>query len=292
MAHQQGRAGPAYLLLAPALVVVAGLVVYPLLRIADISLRVGRTMNFARIGLLPHGFGNYARALSDPALQRAALVTAIYVGASVAAAFAIGLATALALNVAFPAQRWFRTVLLLPWAVPGVVASIVFRWMLDGSFGVVNAILRDVRISDADIPWFADGRTALAAIILPTVWKAYPLITLTLLAALQTVPGELYEAASVDGASTLARFRHVTWPGIRAASVLAVLLSALWVLRDIDIVFAATGGGPANATTTLALYVYQEAFQYLRVGTAAAVGTMMVVVALLASGLSLSVGTK
>jgi multiple sugar transport system permease protein len=275
-------------LLTPALLAVLVLVVYPLARIIDISTRIGRSMNFARIGLLPAGFGNYQRILDDPAFWNAVEVTAIYVSASVAVAFVVGLATALVLDLGFPARRLFRTLLLLPWAVPGVVASIVFRWMFDGSFGVVNALLRDSGISSADIPWFANGRTALAAIVVPTVWKAYPLITLTLLAALQTIPGELYEASAVDGASVLARFRNVTWPGISAAAILAVLVSALWIFRDIDIVFAATGGGPDRATETLALFVYNEAFLFFRIGTAAAVGVLMITAALIASGVSLA----
>ena len=292
-AHRaRGSRAFALALIAPALIVVAALVVYPLARVVDISTRVGRSMNVARLGLLPRGISNYASILSDPAFWNAVQVTAIYIAVSVAVAFAIGLATALVLDIAFPARRLFRTLLLLPWAVPGVVASVVFRWMFDGSFGVVNALLRETGLSSADIPWFADGRTALAAVIVPTVWKAYPLITLTLLAALQTVPAELYEASGVDGASHWGRFRHVTWPGISAAAILAVLVSGLWIFRDIDIVFAATGGGPARATETLAVFVYNEAFQYFRLGTACAVGVMMVTTALLGSGVSLSWAAK
>jgi multiple sugar transport system permease protein len=282
----------AYALLAPALLIVLAMVVYPLARVADISTRIGRTMNFARIGLLPIGAGNYARTLSDPAFWQAVEVTAIYIAASVAFAFAIGLGTALVLDLTFPARRLFRTLLPLPWAVPGVVASIVFRWMFDGSYGVVNAMLRHAGLFAADIPWFADARTALAAAIVPTVWKAYPLITLTLLAAMQTIPGELYEASAVDGASAVARFRHITWPGIGAAAILAMLVSALWIFRDIDIIYAATGGGPAGSTQTLAMYVYNEAFQYFRIGAAAAVGMLMIVAALIASGVSLAFAGK
>jgi multiple sugar transport system permease protein len=282
----------ALLLMAPALLAVLVLVLYPLARVVEISLRIGRSMNFARISLLPLGLGNYRLVFADPGFWQDCGTTALYVGGSTLLAFAIGLATALLLDMRFPARRLFRTLLLLPWAVPGVVASIVFRWMFDGSFGVVNAILRDLHATRADIPWLAEGSTALAAVMVPTVWKAYPLITLTLLAALQTIPGELYEAADVDGASALARFRHVTWPGIVAAAILSVLVSALWIFRDIDIVFAATGGGPARATETLALYVYTQAFQYFHMGQAAAVGVVMVGTALLGAAFAVAVAGK
>ena len=279
-------------LLAPAAVAVLALVIYPLLRVLEISTRLGRTMNFARISSLPAGVGNYVRVLDDPAFWHAVGVTLVYVAGSVAFAFAIGLATALVLDLQFPARRLFRTLLLLPWAVPGVVASVVFLWMFDGTFGVVNALLRGIGLYRGDIAWFADGRTALLAVIVPTVWKAYPLITLTLLAAMQTIPGELYEASAVDGAGMGARFANITWPGISAAAILSMLASALWIFRDIDIVFAATGGGPARATETLALYVYNEAFGFFRIGTAAAVGVLMVAAALLGSGASLAVAGR
>ncbi len=278
----------AYAMVLPALAAVMLLMLYPLLKVIDLSLRIGRSMNFARIGLLPLGFGNYRRVLGDPAFQQAAVTTAIYIAASVAAALLIGLLTALLLDLRFPARRLFRTLLLVPWAVPGVVSSIVFRWMFDSSYGIINALLRRVGLLQSDLPWLVDSRTALAAVIVPTVWKAYPLITLTLLAALQTIPGELYEAAGVDGAGRLRRFRHVTWPGIAAPIVLSALVSGLWIFRDIDIVFTATGGGPAGTTQTLALYVYTEAFQFFRIGTAAAAGVLMVTVALLAAGFSTS----
>lgn len=276
-----------YALLLPALAAVLALVLYPLGQVVELSLRVGRSMNVARIGQLPLGGGNWQRVLADPGFARAAWNTAVYVGTSTTAAFLLGLLTALLLNARFPARRLFRTLLLLPWAVPGVVASVVFRWMFDGSYGVVNAVLRRTGLLESDLAWLADSRTAMVAVVVPTAWKAYPLVTLTLLAALQTIPGELYEAADVDGAGRLAQFRHITWPGIAAAAALSTLVSALWIFRDLDIVFAATGGGPARATETLALYVYQEAFQYFRIGSAAAAGLLMVGAALVASGAAL-----
>jgi multiple sugar transport system permease protein len=158
--------------------------------------------------------------------------------------------------------------------------------MFDGSFGVVNAMLRNIGLLSGDMPWAVDARTALVVVILPTVWKAYPLITLTVLAALQTIPRELYEAAEVDGTNAWQRFRFVTWPGIAFAALLASLYSALWIFRDVDVVFASTGGGPAGATLTLSLYVYDQAFQFFRMGTAAAAGLFMIAAAVIASGIT------
>lgn len=276
---QRGRI-LSYALLLPATAAVLCLIVYPLLRVVELSFREGRTMNFAKIGSLPLGLGNYEKVLADPAFWGSAWTSTVYVTLSVVLAFLVGLGTALLLDRDLPFRRVLRTAVLLPWAIPGVIVSIVFLWMLDGSFGVVNAMLRDLGLLETDHAWFADGSTALLAVVAPTVWKAYPLITLTLLAAMQSVPAELYEAAEIDGAGAFGRFAFVTWPGIRAAALLATMISALWIFRDVDIVFATTGGGPVRATETLAIYVYHEAFNYFRMGTAAAVGTVMIAVAL------------
>ncbi|MBW9076365.1 sugar ABC transporter permease [Rhizobium pusense] len=278
----------AYGLLAPAIASVMFLIVYPLTRVVELSFREGRSMNFTKISELPLGFGNYIVVLTDPGFWSSIQATVFYVTGSVVFAFLIGLSTALLLNVNFPGRRYFRTLILLPWAVPGVVVSIIFLWMLDGSYGVVNSILRSLGLIDQDIAWFVNADTAMWAVIVPTVWKAYPLITLTLLAALQSIPRELYEASDIDGASNYQRFVFITWPGIRATAVLSAMISALWIFRDIDIIFAATHGGPARATETLALYTYNEAFQYFRMGVGSAVGTLMVTVALVGSVISVT----
>jgi multiple sugar transport system permease protein len=264
------------------LLVVLFFVIYPLFMILQLGFREGKSLNFAKISQQPIGLANYANVLTDPALWNSVRVTFIYVGGSALVCLVIGLATALLLNEQFPLRRMFRTLVLLPWAVPGVIVSISFIWLFDASFGVVNSLLRHVGLITSDIAWFVDGRTALLAVMLPTIWKGYPFCTLTLLAAMQSIPESLYEAAEIDGAARFARFRYITWPGIRAAGLLALVLSALWMFRDFDIIFAATGGGPARATETLSLFVYAESFGFFRMGTACAVGTMMIVVAVLA----------
>lgn len=274
-----------FALLAPAAIAVLVLIVYPLYQVVDISLREGRTMNFSRIGTLPLGLGNYARVLSDPQFWQSVTTSALYVGGSVAVAFAIGLGTALLLNEKLPGNRIWRTMILVPWAVPGVIVSIVFLWMLDGSFGVVNAILRNLGFPIGSHPWFVDRNSALVSVMMPTIWKAYPLITLTLLAALQSIPRELYEAANVDGANRLQKFVYITWPGIRGAGLLVALISALGIFRDVDIIYATTGGGPSRATETLAIYLYNEAFEFFRMGPATAVGVIMILVAALVASI-------
>jgi multiple sugar transport system permease protein len=277
----------AYGLLAPAVVLVGGFVLYPLYVVLETSLRVGRAPNIARLDRLPLGFGNFARALTDEVVWNAAGVTLVYVAAVIVPAFLIGLALALLLDRDFPGRRWLRTAMLMPWAVPGVVAAISFLWMFDASYGVVNAALRNLGLISTDIAWFVRADTALMAAILPTIWKCFPFFVLTLLAALQAVPDVLHEAAKVDGANAWQRFRFVTWPGIRGPAWLAIILQALWVMKDFDILFVTTGGGPSRATQTLSLLVYEEAFQFFRMGYAAAIGVLFLVLCAVFALLSL-----
>ncbi len=272
----------AYALLAPAVIAVAGLIAWPMYLIVSISFREGRSLNFLALRSRPLGLGNYRVVLGDPATWHSVLVSLVYTAGTLAPAFLIGLATALLLNQSFPLRRWLRSAMLLPWAVPGVMVSVVFLWMFDASFGVVNYLLRVTGIATSDIAWYSTESTALFAVIVPTIWKAYPFFTLTLLAAMQSIPGHLYEAAEVDGATAWQRFANVTWPGIRGPAVLALVLNGLWTFREFDIIYAATGGGPAKATETLGLRAYNEAFGYFYMGRAAVIGVLMLALALCA----------
>lgn len=277
----------AYGLLAPAFLLVGGFVLYPLYVVFETSLREGRTPNISRLDRLPLGFGNYVRALSDEVVWHSIGVTVTYVVGVIVPAFLIGLGLSLLLDRDFPGRRWVRTFMLMPWAVPGVVAAIAFLWMFDASYGVVNAVLRDIGLITTDIAWFTREDTALATAILPAIWKCFPFFVLTLLAALQAVPEALHEAAKVDGATGWQRFRYVTWPGIQGPAVLAIILQALWVMKDFDIIFVTTGGGPSRATQTLSLLVYEEAFQFFRIGYASAIGVIFLVLCAILASLSL-----
>ena len=270
----------AYALLAPAVLAVLALIAWPMYLIVSISFREGKSLNFLALSSRPLGFGNYAIVLADAATWHSVLVSFVYTFGTIVPAFLIGLSTALLLNRVFPFRRWLRSLMLLPWAAPGVMVSIVFLWLFDASFGVVNYALRSLGLISTDVAWYTSESTALFAVIVPTIWKAYPFFTLTLLAALQSIPGNLYEAADVDGASSWQRFVNITWPGIRGQAVLALVLNGLWAFREFDIIFAATGGGPAKATETLGIRAYNEAFGYFYMGRAAVVGVLMLVIAL------------
>jgi multiple sugar transport system permease protein len=269
----------AWLLLMPAFATVALLVAWPIYVVVQMSLRPGRALALDQLMSRPLGWGNFERVLSQSTTWSAFLHSAVYTVGTLIPAFLFGLLVALLFNRAFPARRWLRSLLLLPWAVPGVIVSITFLWMLDASYGVVNAILRDLGLISTDVAWFVNADTAMLAVILPTVWKSFPFFAITILAALQAIPAELYEAAEVDGARAWQQFRYVTWPSIKRPAMLAVLLNALWTFREFDIIYASTGGGPAGATETLGILVYREAFGSFRFGTAAALGVLMLLTA-------------
>jgi multiple sugar transport system permease protein len=272
----------AYAMLAPAVVAVFALIAYPMYLIVAISFREGKSLNFLALGSRPFGLGNYQSVLTDPATWHSVYVSFAYTFGTIVPAFLLGLATAVLLNRVFPLRRWLRSLILLPWAVPGVMVSIVFLWLFDASFGVVNYLLRTAGLISADVSWYTNESTALVAVIIPTIWKSYPFFTLTLLAAMQSIPANLYEAAAVDGAAAWERFLLITWPGIRGQATLALVLNGLWAFREFDIIYAATGGGPSKATETLGIRAYNEAFGYFYMGRAAVIGVLMLAIALVA----------
>lgn len=278
MARRDSRVALALLL--PALLCVLGLIGYPMYLIVSMSVREGLGINFMHPQSSPLGLKNYVDVLSDPMTWHSTFITIAYTAGSMIPAFVFGLALALLLNQRFAGRRVVRGLAMLPWAVPSVLTSIAFLWLFDASYGAVNYLLRLTGVIQHDIGWFSSAQTALLAVIMPTIWKSFPFFTLTLLAAMQSIPADLYEAARIDRANRWQRFRYVTWPGIRSPAVLSLVLNSLWAFREFDIIFVTTGGGPTGATETLGVRSYLDAFSYFKVGQAAVLGMLMLAIAL------------
>ncbi|CAH1655922.1 MULTISPECIES: sugar ABC transporter permease [unclassified Chelatococcus] len=270
--------GFALALLAPSSALIGALLLVPLVLLLIISFKSVKLGNIALILKADFTWGNYFRVLSDPATWHSLSISGTYIAGSSIIAFGLGLATALILNEKFPAQRLFRTLILLPWAVPGITATIAFLWILQPSFGVLNFLLRTLGLATQDINWFGDSRLALAAVIFPTVWKTYPFFTIMLLAALQTIPRELYEAASIDGANRRRQFQWITWPSIRRYAIVALVFNAMYVFREFDFIYASTKGGPQGATDTIAIRIYNLAFEAFDMAAASALGVLTFVI--------------
>ncbi|QMV00882.1 ABC transporter permease subunit [Devosia sp. D6-9] len=268
-------------LVAPAGLLMTGLLIYPIVQGILLSFFDTRILNYARGKFI--GLANYERLFVDPYFWNAVRVTFIYGAASMVCTYLLGLGFALLLNRNFPGRGLIRTLFILPWAIPEVVAVLIFVWMLDAQFGVINYALVSVGLIREPLAWLANRDLALPALVLVTSWQQFPLAMLILLAGLQTIPKEEYEAAMVDGANAWSRFIHVTMPGLRAVNVVLVLLLILNSFRRVTMIYAMTGGGPARATETLSILTYNTAFDYQRIGYAAAIGTALLVILLVFS---------
>ncbi|MCP1415733.1 multiple sugar transport system permease protein [Paenarthrobacter sp. A20] len=259
-----------YLLMLPAITLLAAVVIYPLLgALGDAFferslLREGRTFV---------GLDNILHAISAD-LWPLAVTTLTFAVPATVAPFLVGLVAALALNQKMRGRAAVRSVFLLPWVLPGVVVSFLWLWIFDANYGVLNGTLRTAGLIDTNIGWLDSGPGAMLAVIVARTWGTFPWMMVMLLAALQSFPGELGEAGRVDGANAWQRFRHITWPGLRPVASIVVLLEFIWNFQHFDTIYVLTGGGPANATTTFSLAVYETAFDGFDLGMAAAIGAL------------------
>ncbi|KAF2414002.1 ABC transporter permease [Microbacterium sp. B35-04] len=257
-------------LLLPGIVLLCAIVLYPLIR-SLISAFFDENLLYP--GMTFVGMQNIIGVLTTefgPLLTQTLIFT---VGATVAP-FVIGLALALVLNQTFRGQRFLRGAFLIPWLIPGVVVSFLWMWIFDANYGVLNGILLSIGAIDSPIAWLFQTDTARVALIVAKTWNTFPWIMVMLLAALQTVPAELHEAAAMDGAGTVRRFFTVTWPHIRGVAGLVVLLEFIWNFQHFDTIFVLTGGGPAGTTNTFATEVYDTAFKGYDLGHAGALGIL------------------
>jgi multiple sugar transport system permease protein len=274
--------GTALLLLAPAAAALAVFSLYPLVESFRLS---GRRLILAlpALGSPSVGLANFAELAADPVARRALATTFVFVAVSTAAELCLGLVIALAINERFPGRGALRACVLIPWAVPTVVASQMWRFLWNDQYGLINYALYGGHLAGYRA-WLATPAGALGALIVADVWKTSSFAALLILAGLQLIPPELYEAARIDGAGRWQRFRHVTLPLVKPALLLALLFRTVDAFRVFDLAFVMTQGGPADATTVLQLYGWRQMFAEGMVGYGAAVS---VVVFLLALGVSL-----
>jgi multiple sugar transport system permease protein len=265
-----------YLLVLPALLILAVVFLYPLayslwLSFFNLNLnRPGRGMPFV-------GFGNYEQVLTDPDFYHALWLTVYWSVGSVAGQVLLGLAAALALNETFPGRAIARAIILVPWAVPTVLVAIVFNTMFNTQ-GIINQLLLDAHIVNDYIPWLSSSRLSMPTIIIANVWKGFPFVAVMLLAGLQGIPGELYEAAKMDGATDIEQFRFITLPSLRPVMAVTVLLSIIFSLKSVDFQYIMTYGGPADSTKVVAFEAYYTAFGEFLFGKASAIATILTLI--------------
>lgn len=272
----QQRARFAYLLVLPAVVLITLLNLYPLVEALIVSFQ---RQNMVRAD--PEAFvglAHYAYALFEDERFWASLWrTVLWTVGSVVGGYLVGLSLALLLDGEMWGRTVFRALFLVPWVIPEVATAMLWKWLYVDEFGAINFVLARIGLIARPIQWLGDPALALPAVILVQVWKLYPIMFVVLLAALQNVPKELHQAAELDGAGPLQRFRYVTFPVIRPTSVVITLLAALWTFQNFEIVYLLTGGGPADATKILSTLVYEKAFWALEIGYATAIAMLMLV---------------
>jgi multiple sugar transport system permease protein len=260
-----------WLLVIPALVVLIGLVAYPFfyaIVIAFTSRIVGDPGEFV-------GLDNFRYLLKWPSFTRAVSNTVMLVIVSDALKLVIGLGLALLLNEQIRARGLFRSFILLPWAMPGFVAFLAWKLLLMPIGGGINLVLTETGLHTGIIDWLGQKSTAMPAVITATVWRGFPFWVISFLAALQTVPQELYEAAKIDGASAWERFKAVTFPSIRHVVLVVTLLSSIWTANSFENIWIMTQGGPSDATMVFPVLAY-FGMQSQRLGEAAAVSVAMI----------------
>ncbi|WP_418163339.1 carbohydrate ABC transporter permease [Pantoea vagans] len=264
----------AWVLLAPMLLVMLLLTAWPLLRTIWLSFTdaalIGSGETPAWIGL-----ENYLYALSDPDFRASIWRTLYFTLVSVTFEGVIGVLVALLLNQKFVGRNVLRVLVILPWALPTIVNAMMWRLNFNPDYGSINALLSQLGIIDGYRSWLGSPDAALNAVMFADIWKNYPLVTLLVLAALQSIPEDLFEAARLDGASAWRRFRAITFPAIVAPLSVALVLRTIDAFKIFDIIYVMTRGGPVDSTKTLSFFVYQESFSYLRAGSGAAYAILM-----------------
>jgi multiple sugar transport system permease protein len=250
---------------------------WPLARQMYMSLTNTRIINPNRGRFI--GLGNYQRLIEDPAFYVSLRATLVYTLLTVVIGVTLGLISALAIDRPFKGRAIVRAILLFGWAVPGVAASLIWLWMYNERSGIFNRITEFLGLGR--FSWLTSTDLALGSILAVTVWQVAPFVMLVVLAALQSVPHEVREAARIDGADGLSTFRAVTLPHIRPSVQLAALLVAVWSIRRFDIIYLLTGGGPLGTTSTLVVKIRQTAFEGHELGMASAYGAVGLALALM-----------
>jgi len=260
-----------YLLIAPTVAVLLALSIYPLIYAVKVSLQTESE------GGVRWTFRNFTRLFSDEFFLSALKHTLVYASIALTVEFLLGLALAVLLNRSIRGRSFFRAALLVPMMLPPVVVGVIWRLMLNPRFGAVNGTLKGFGFNTEALAWTGSPKLAFASVILVDIWQWTPFMFLILLAGLQAIPEEPYEAARIDGSTPWQTFRHVTLPLLKPAILIALLLRTMDLLRIFDQIFILTEGGPGGATEPISLYIYRTAFRFGDFGYAAAMSFVLLI---------------
>lgn len=261
-----------YLFVLPAVMVLGMLIAYPIAYTGLLSVTDNQG-NFV-------GLDNFVRIVGTRTTPIAFINTIWWVFGSIVFQVVLGVLTAVLLNQNFRGRAFVRSVALVPWVIPGIVAATTWAWMLHTEFGIINYMLTAPGITAEPIGWLTNGNTVMPVMIAINVWKMFPFVAIMVLAGLQAIPQELYEAARIDGANFLEEFWHITLPQVRSVILAVTLLLIIWALNHITIIYAITKGGPGNKTLITPIQIFRTAFESVQFNQAAALSVMFFAVAI------------
>ena len=264
-------------LIAPTVLVFCAVILYPLISAIYLSLFSIYTPTLAGEWVAAD---NYTALLANGDFWNAVLNTLIWTVGTLVLQLIFGVAMALLLNQSIVFQSLARSLVLFPYFLSTVVAVLVWRWLFNDLYGILNHVLLIAGLIGAPVNWLGQMPNAMISIILVGAWKYFPFVVIVVLARLQSIPEQLYEAATIDGAGPFQRFADITLPQLRDVLVVVVLLRAIWDFKEFDLIYLMTGGGPVRATQTVSLLVYEEAFRLNRMGMASTYAVAMMLVLL------------
>lgn len=268
---------PQYLFIVPATLFVLLFMLYPIVYNIVVSFQDLTLMNL-RTGGEFVGLQNYVEILQTEKFRIALKNTVIYTAACIFFQVVLGYLLAVFLNQDFPFRNFFRSIMLLAWMTPLVITGTLFKWLFDVDYGVINYLLTMLHVIEEPINWLGQQHTALAAVVITNVWVGIPFNMILILAAMQALPNDVYEAAKVDGASKFQTFSKITLPLLKPALLIILVLGIIYTFKVFDIILIMTGGGPVNATQVLPFYGYELAFVNFDFGSSGAVATIILLI--------------
>jgi multiple sugar transport system permease protein len=273
-----------YLFVLPAVLYILVTMVYPIfynlrMSVQDVTISTFLSDNARWVGL-----DNYRALLDDPAFWNALRLSFLFTFFSLVGQLTIGFGLAVFFNNRFPGNGVLRALLLVGWMLPTVISGGIFRFILDGDFGVLNYALQELNLLDRPQYWLVDPDTALAGTIIANIWVGIPFNMVLLLSGLQGINRDLYEAANVDGANAWQRFRSITIPLMMPVALSVVLLGLIYTFKVFDLIFVMTAGGPVDATTVLPIQAYEQTFEFFHFSTGAATNSVILLLLLVVAG--------
>ena len=268
--RENGENRFAYIVNAPMIIYLACFLAFPMiwgLYMSFTNKTIGNPASFV-------GLKNYIRLLGDPEYRRSILNTVFFTAISIAVKTVLGMLMALSLNQKFKGRNVARALLMIPWTLPNIVVVYNWRWIFNSTGGIANHILKSLHITNSDIIWFGSAGLAMTTIIGANVWRGTPFFGVSILAKLQTIPKDYYEAAEIDGAGLWKKFRYITLPEVKDVTILSALMSTIWTINEFETVWLLTGGGPNGTTEVMNVYSYKTAMRSMMLGRGIAVAVL------------------